>query len=94
MEVLEKYTEVIIASSACIAGEIPVNIIRGRNKEARELAGRYQEIFGRENFFLELQYHGIKEQETANKELIRMSAEMNIPLIATNDAHYVTRDDA
>ncbi|HRX47524.1 MAG TPA: DNA polymerase III subunit alpha [Spirochaetota bacterium] len=94
MEVLEKYSEGIIASSACIAGEIPVNIIRGRNKEARELAGKYQEIFGRENFFLELQYHGIKEQEIANRELIRMAAEMNIPLIATNDAHYVTRDDA
>ncbi len=94
MEVLEKYSEGLIVSSACIAGEIPANIIRGKHKEARVLAGRYQEIFGKENFFLELQYHGIKEQEIANRELIKMAAEMNIPLIATNDAHYVTRDDA
>lgn len=94
MESLEKYSEGLIVSSACIAGEIPRNILRGKLKEARDLAGRYKELFGAENFYLELQYHGIKEQEIANSELIKISSELNIPLIATNDAHYVERDDA
>ncbi|HQO39039.1 MAG TPA: DNA polymerase III subunit alpha [Spirochaetota bacterium] len=94
MEILEKYSDGLIISSACIAGQIPVQILKGRLKEARELAGRFSEIAGKGNFFLELQYHGIKEQETANAELIRISSEMDIPLIATNDAHYVRREDS
>ncbi len=94
MEVLEKYSEGLIASSACIAGQIPVHILKGRMKEAAELAGRYNELFGRGNFYLELQYHGIKEQEIVNKELIRLSSELGLPLIATNDAHYLKREDA
>ncbi|MCL1864968.1 MAG: DNA polymerase III subunit alpha [Spirochaetes bacterium] len=94
MEVLEKYSEGLIVSSACIAGEIPRHILRGRLKEARTLAGHYNELFGSGNFYLELQYHGIKQQKTANSELIKMSAELNIPLIATNDAHYIDKDDA
>ncbi len=94
MEVLEKYSQGLIVSSACIAGEIPRYILRGKNAEARELAGRYRELFGAENFYLELQYHGIKEQEIVNSELIKISSELNIPLIATNDSHYPERDDA
>ncbi len=94
MEVLEKYSEGLIVSSACIAGEIPRNILRGKLKEARDLAGRYKELFSADNFYLELQYHGIKEQEIVNSELIKISSELNIPLIATNDAHYVDKDDA
>ncbi len=94
MEVLEKHSRGLIASSACIAGEIPVNIIKGRLKEAREIAGRYNELFGKDNFYLELQYHGIREQEISNSELIRISTELDIPLIASNDAHYLNREDA
>jgi len=94
MEVLEKHAGGLIASSACIAGQIPVNILKGRYKEAYELAGRYQELFGKENFYLEMQYHGIREQEIVNKELVKMSAELGIPVIASNDAHYINKDDA
>ncbi len=94
MELVEKYSEGLICSSACIAGQIPVHILKGENEKAREIAGRLNEIYGRGNFFLELQYHGIEEQVKVNKELIRLSAQLDIPLIATNDAHYVNRDDA
>ena len=94
MEVLEKYSEGLIVGSGCIAGEIPRYILRGKHKEARQLAGHYNELFGQGNFYLELQYHGIKEQKLANTELVKISSELNIPLIATNDAHYIARDDA
>ncbi|HOO70351.1 MAG TPA: DNA polymerase III subunit alpha [Spirochaetota bacterium] len=94
MEVLEKYSSGLICSSACLAGQIPQSILRGRMDEARETAGRFAEIFGRDHFYLELQDHGIPEQKTVNTELIKISSELNIPLIATNDAHYVNRDDA
>jgi len=94
MEVLEKYSEGLICGSACIGGQIPKHILRGQMKEARDLAGRFNEIFGRDHFYLEMQDHGIPEQKVVNQELIKMSSEMNIPLIATNDAHYVTREDA
>jgi len=69
MEVLEQYSGGLIVSSACIAGEIPQNILRGKLKEARELAGRYRELFGKDNFYLELQYHGLQEQETVTVNL-------------------------
>lgn len=94
MEVLEKYSAGLICSSACLAGEIPRCIMRGRPKEAREIAGRFNEIFGRDRFYLELQDHGIPEQKTVNDELIKISSELNIPLIVTNDAHYVKKEDA
>jgi DNA polymerase-3 subunit alpha len=94
METLEKHSEGLICSSACIAGEIPVHILRGRDTQARELSGRFQEIFGRDNFYLELQYHNLKEQAKVNSELVKISSELNIPLIATNDSHYLMKDDA
>ncbi len=93
-DVLEKYHEGLVCSSACLGGQIPSLILKGKVREARELAGRFKEIFGKDNFYLELQYHGIKEQETANRELVKIGEEMDIPLIATNDAHYVDKDDA
>ena len=93
-EVLEKHHEGLICSSACLGGQIPSLILKGKEKEARELAGRFKEIFGREHFYLELQYHGIKEQETVNRELMKIATDMDIPLIATNDAHYVNKEDA
>ena len=91
---LEKHHEGLICSSACLGGQIPNLILRGKEKEARELAGRFNELFGREHFYLELQYHGLKEQETVNRELIRIATDLELPLIATNDAHYVNKDDS
>ena len=94
METLEKYSDGVIAGSACLAGQIPRYIMKGNLKGARDLAGHFNEIFGQENFYLELQDHGIPEQKTVNSELINISRDLNIPLIATNDAHYVSREDA
>ncbi len=94
LEVLEKHSEGLICSTACIAGQVPRAIIKGNYNEAKEIAGRFSEIFGKDNFYLELQYHGIKEQEIANRELIKLSSELNLPLIATNDAHYLKKEDA
>ncbi|MBP7736783.1 MAG: DNA polymerase III subunit alpha [Spirochaetes bacterium] len=93
-EVLERHSEGLVCSSACLGGQIPSLILRGKDREARELAGRFREIFGKDNFYLELQYHNIAEQETVNRELVKMGVDMDIPLIATNDAHYVNREDA
>jgi len=94
MEMLVKHSEGLICGSACLAGQIPRHIMKGQLKEARDLAGTFNEIFGRDNFYLELQDHGIPEQVQVNRELVAISSELNIPLIATNDAHYVNRDDA
>ena len=76
LEVLEKYHEGIIALSACLAGEIPRFLTRGLYEEGKRAALRYREIFGKNNFFLELQNHGIREQEIVNQQLVRMSSEM------------------
>ncbi len=94
MEILEQYHEGIIALSACLAGEVPVLIRRGFLAEAREAASRHQRIFGKDNYFLELQDHGMSEQTTVNMELIKISKELDIPLVATNDIHYVQAEDA
>ena len=93
-EIIEQYHEGLIASSACLAGIIPRNILRGKYEEACAEAVRLQDIFGRGNFFLELQDHGIPEQRTVNSQLMRMSEELDIPLICTNDIHYTYDTDA
>ena len=93
LEVLETYHEGIIALSACLAGEVQRNLARGMYEEGREAALRYERIFGKGNFFLELQDHGISMQQTVNQSLVRMSAETGIPLVATNDVHYTYADD-
>jgi DNA polymerase-3 subunit alpha len=93
-EALEKHANGLVCSTACLAGQVPSLILKGKHKEARELAGRFKEIFGRDNFYIELQYHGIPEQETVNRELVKISAELDIQLIATNDAHYVNKEDS
>ena len=93
LEVLREFHEGIIALSACLAGEVQRNIARGMYEEGRAAAKRYEEIFGKNNFFLELQDHGIPQQQTVNQALIRMSAETGIPLVATNDVHYTSEDD-
>lgn len=94
MEVLEKYHEGIIALSACLAGEVQRNLVRGMYEEAKEVAYRYERCFGKGNFFLELQDHGITEQKLVNQQLLRMSQETGIELVATNDVHYTNAEDA
>lgn len=93
-ELLEQYHEGIIALSACLAGEIPRKLQRGDYDGAKESALRLNRIFGKDHFYLELQDHGIREQKQINPLLIRMSAETEIPLVATNDAHYIRREDS
>ena len=93
LEVLREYHEGIIALSACLAGEVQKNILRGMYSEGKAAALRYQEIFGKDNFFLELQDHGITEQRQVNQSLLRMSQETGIDLVATNDIHYTYAED-
>ena len=93
-EVLEQFHEGIIALSACLAGAVPWLLRRGLYEEAKAEALKLQEIFGRGNFFLELQDHGIPEQQTVNQGLLRMNRELKIDLVATNDVHYIYDSDA
>ncbi len=93
MEVLREYHEGIIALSACLAGEVQKNIARGMYGEGKAAALRYEEIFGKGNFFLELQDHGIPQQQMVNQSLLRMSQETGIELAATNDVHYTYAED-
>ena len=92
-EVLRQYHGGLIALSACLAGEIPRFLERGLYEEARKAALRYQEIFGAGNYFLELQDHGIPMQRQVNQALLRLSRELQIPLVATNDCHYINAED-
>ncbi len=94
LELLEEYHEGIIALSACLAGEVARFLTRGMYEEAKKAALRYQNIFGKGNFFLEMQDHGIPEQQTVNQQLMRMHYETGIELVATNDVHYTFADDA
>ncbi len=94
MELLQEYHEGIIALSACLAGEVAKNITRGMYEEAKSAALRYEKIFGKGNFFLELQDHGIPQQQRVNQQLLRMSQETGIALVATNDVHYTYDTDA
>ena len=93
-EVLTTYHEGIIALSACLAGEVQRNLERGLYEDAKKSALRYEEIFGKGNFFLELQDHGIPAQKLVNQGLMRLSKELSIELVATNDSHYIYADDA
>lgn len=93
-DLLRKYRKGIIASSACLAGEVARNILTVSYDKAKESALEYLDIFGEGNFFLELQDHGMREQKQVNMSLVRMSEETGIPLIATNDSHYIYKEDA
>ena len=93
-ELLKGHTEGLICLSACIAGEIPQAILQGDYEKAKSMALEYRALFGEGNFFLEIQDHGIDEQKTVNAMLMRMHEETGIELVATNDAHYIKREDA
>lgn len=93
-EVLREYHEGIIALSACLAGEVQRYISKGLPEEAKKAACKYRDCFGADNYFLELQDHGMPEQATVNTALLQMSKELDIPLVATNDVHYTYADDA
>ncbi|MCT4597432.1 MAG: DNA polymerase III subunit alpha [Vallitalea sp.] len=93
LEILEKYSEGIIGLSACLGGHVQSSILNVSYEKAKEVAIRYNNIFGHGNFYLELQDHGYNEQKKVNQELIRLSKETNIPLVATNDIHYTLKED-
>ncbi len=92
-ELLRAHSEGLIGLSACLGGEVPALLIAGRYEDAKRTALEYQEILGKENFYLELQDNGIPEQEQVNRELLRLSKDSGIPLVATNDCHYLDMDD-
>ena len=91
---LKECSQGLIASSACLHGEIASHIVRGRMEDARRAAREFQEIFGEDNFYLEVMENGIPEQKTANRGLMELGRELSIPLIATNDCHYLNADHA
>jgi DNA polymerase-3 subunit alpha len=94
MELLEKYSEGLIALSACLGGAVPQAILAGDYDRAKETAVYMDRLFGRGSYYLELQDHGMPEQKTVNAALLRIHEETGIPLVATNDAHYLTRGDS
>lgn len=93
LEVLRDYHEGIIALSACLGGEIPRYILRGFYEEAKDAAMKLLDIFGKDNFYLEIQNHGLREEDLVAQSLVKMSRETGIPLVATNDIHYTYADD-
>ena len=93
MEVLNEFHEGVIALSACLAGEVQRYIVKGLIDEAKKTALKYEACFGKGNFFLEMQDHGIPEQKTVNAALLKMSKELDIPLVVTNDVHYTYAED-
>lgn len=92
-ELLQKYGKGLIALSACLAGEIPRLLLNGEYEKAKETAVWYRDTFGEDNYYLELQDHNIREQKIVNPQIIRIAKETGIPLVATNDAHYINADD-
>jgi len=93
-EILREYSSNLICTSACLAGYIPRKLLNNQYEDAKEKAELYQNIFGKDNFYLELQDHGIPEQKIVNEKMILLSKETGIPLVATNDMHYLEKEDA
>lgn len=93
-ELLAQYAPGLIALSGCLAGEVPSLLLQDCYPEAKRAAATYQEIFGKENFFLELQDHGLREQVKVNPQIEKLAQELQIPLVATNDVHYIRKDQA
>src|SRR3989339_471571 len=94
-EILEKHSEGLIGLSACLQGQIPRLLLANQLEKAEELALKYEKFFGKGNFYLELQHHPtIEDQGRANEKLITLSKKTGIPLVATNDIHYLRKEDA
>ncbi len=93
-ELLQKHHEGLIALSACLAGEIPRALSDGNYEAAKQIASHYAALFGKDRFYIELQDHGLAEQKRINPLLIKLAHELSLPLVCTNDAHYLTREDA
>ncbi len=93
-ELLARYSKGLLVTSGCLRGEIPFLLNQGLRDEAFTAAGTYQDIFGKENFFIEVQENGLEQQTRVNRDLVDMSRKLNIPLVATNDCHYLERHDA
>ena len=93
-ETLRKYSKGLICTSACLAGEVSTNILNNNYEKAKEIALEYIDIFGKEDYYIELQHNGLKEQVKANQGLIKLANELGLKLIATNDAHYLNKEDA
>ncbi len=91
-EILQQYSKGLVALSACLAGEVPQALLKGDYQKAKETALWYKNVFG-EDYYLELQDHGIEEQKLTNPQIVRIAKELEIPLVATNDVHYVNEDD-
>ena len=91
---LEAHHEGLICLSACLAGEVPQAILAGDYERAKQAALYYENLFGHGNYYLELQDHGLEEDDIVLPQVIRLSRETGIPLVATNDAHYLRREDA
>ena len=94
LELLNELRDGLICTSACLGGPIANNYLEGRDTEAERLAGSLAEIFGRDHFYLEVQDHDMPEQQRVNRQLVDLARKMNLPLVATNDVHYVNREDA
>lgn len=94
IELLKKYHKGLIALSACLSGPVAKNLLRHSYEKGKEFAILFNDIFGQDNFYLELQDHGISRQQGVNQQLIRISQETNIPLVCTNDSHYINEEDA
>ncbi len=94
LELLQRYGEGIIATSACLGGPVANNFLNGNPDAARRYAGELSEIFGKDRFYIELQDHGLKEQLQTNRQMIDLARELNLPLVATNDVHYCSEHDA
>lgn len=93
-ELLEKYHEGLICCSACIQGELPQLLMAGMEEEAKELALKYKNLFGPDHYYIEIQDHGLPDQKIACEKLVKLARELDIPLVATNDVHYVEEEDA
>lgn len=93
-ELLEQYHEGLICLSACLAGEIPQALLAGDKEKAMDIARYYSQLFGKDHYYIELQDHGLEEQQTVLPHLIRLAKDLDLPMVATNDCHYLTKEDA
>ena len=93
-ELLQQHHEGLIALSACLAGEVPAALLANDSDRARQIAVWYRDLFGPEHYYLELQDHGLAEQKGVNPQILKLANELHIPTVVTNDAHYLTKDDA